>query len=127
MIKSLLLSEKFIPNAFLKELTEPLCLRDNGKLFHALHVVLVTVLPPSVWRLYLVEVKLKFQYLVCYLLVTFSEPNQTLPHRRPQTSILLQCLASVPRGGYNGACLVHTHRIKATDKSIIDRSVATAY
>ena len=65
MVKSLLLSENSFHNAFLKELAEPLCLKDNGKLFHALHVVLIKVLPLSVWRLYLGEVKLKFQYLVC--------------------------------------------------------------
>ena len=54
-------------NASLKELTESLCLEDNGKLFHALQVVLVKVLPPSVWRLFLGEVRLKLQYLVCLL------------------------------------------------------------
>ena len=67
MIKILLLFKKFIPQCFFKESAESLCLTGKDKLFHALQVVTVKVLPPSVSRLYLGEVKLKLQYLVCLL------------------------------------------------------------
>ena len=54
-------------NAFFKESTESLCLTGKDKLFHTLQVVTVKVPPPSVSRLYLGEVRLKLQYLVCLL------------------------------------------------------------
>ena len=50
-----------------KESTESLGLTGKDKLFHVLQVVTVKVLPPSVSRLYLGEVRLKLQYLVCLL------------------------------------------------------------
>ena len=59
MIKILLLFKKFIPQS--------LCLTGKDKVFHALQVVTVKVLPPSVSRLYLGEVRLKLQYLVFLL------------------------------------------------------------
>ena len=52
---------------FLKESTESLCLTGKDKLSHALQLVTVKVVPPSVSRLYLGEVRLKLQYLVCLL------------------------------------------------------------
>ena len=64
MIKILLLFKKFIPKCF--ESTESLCPTSKDELFHALQVVTVKVLPP-VLRLYLGEVRLKLQYLVCLL------------------------------------------------------------
>ena len=59
MIKILLLFKKFIPQS--------LCLTGKDKVFHALQVVTVKVLRPSVSRLYLEEVRLNLQYLVCLL------------------------------------------------------------
>ena len=61
MIKILLLFKKInsFHNAFFKESTESFCLTGKDKLFHVLQVVMVKVLPPSVSRLYLGEVRLK--------------------------------------------------------------------
>ena len=68
MIKILLLFKKIHSTMlFFKESAESLCLTGKDKLFHALQVVTVKVLPPSVSRLYLGEVRLKLQYLVCLL------------------------------------------------------------
>ena len=63
MMKILLLLKKTHPTMhFLKEFTEPFCLTGKDELFHALQVVTVKVLPPSVSRLYLGEVnRLKLQ------------------------------------------------------------------
>ena len=52
---------------FFKESTESLCLTGKDKLFHALQVVTVKVLPPSVSQLCRGEVRLKLKYLVCLL------------------------------------------------------------
>ena len=51
---------------FLKSQPSPFALfTGKDKLFHALQVVTVKALPPSVSRLYLGDVRLKLQYLVC--------------------------------------------------------------
>ena len=63
MMKILLLLKKTHSTMhFLKESPEPFCLTGKDELFHALQVVTVKFLPPSVSRLYLGEVnRLKLQ------------------------------------------------------------------
>ena len=69
MIKILLLFKKIHSTMpFLKSQLNPFPLQAKMlKLIHALQVVTVKVLPPPVSRLYLREVRLKLQYLVCLL------------------------------------------------------------
>ena len=53
-------------------------LTGKDKLYHALQVVTVKVLPPSVLRLYLGEVRLKLQYLVCLLWILLFNLSRSL-------------------------------------------------